>query len=329
MTGARAGNGERGTLAQRPAMEAGEEAGMEIRTILVASGLSEESVGAVLMARRLSERLGASLHAVHVIEPVGTRVREAIPGLAERQLAIAEEEFQKFAASHDLMGHATPHVRRGNPEHEILALRKEIDADLLVIGRYGRGGLKRGRLGSIATSAARHCPVPVLVVEPTFRGEFARIAVASDLDVDAHIELRRGLWLGRALGARSITLIKAYELPMGYHTILTEEQAVAKLTEACELQAGELIASARRDDDPQVEVVCEEGSTPSAVARVCQARGIELLVLATHLRTSEGAGVLLGRTTERILNAVDCSVWAETTPELKQGWWEAIRHLFD
>lgn len=302
---------------------------MNIRTILVASGLSEESVGAVLAARRLSQRLGAALHAVHVIEPVGTRVKAAVPGLAEKQLAIAEEEFQKFSASHDLVGHATLHVRRGAPEHEILALRKEIDADLLVIGRYGRGGLKRGRLGSIAASTVRHCPVPAIVVEPTFRGEFSRIAVASDLDVDAHIELRRGLWLGRALAVPSITLIKAYELPMGYHTILTEEQAVAKLTEACEAQARELVARVRTDGDPQVDVVCEEGPMPGAVARVCQARGIELLVLATHLRTSEGVGVLLGRTTERILNAVDCSVWAETSPELKQGWWEAIRHLFD
>ncbi len=301
----------------------------DIRKILVATGLTSESLGAVAMAIGLSERLGAELHAVHVIEPMSRREADALPEVAEKQLAIASEELEKFAASHDLVGKATLHVRRGEPEHEILGLRRELDADLLVIGRYGKGGLKRGSLGSIAHSTVRHCQVSALVVEPTFRGMFTKIAVASDLDADAHVELRRALWLGRALGVESITLMKAYELPMGYHTILTEGQARGKLEEVCKTQADELISKMRRDGDPRVEIVSVEGPATRAVPQMCQKLGVEVLVVSTHLHKSDSAGVLLGRTTERILNAVDCSVWAETTPELAQGWWTAIKGLFD
>jgi len=48
-----------------------------------------------------------------------------------------------------------------------------------------------------------------------------------------------------------------------------------------------------------------------------------------QIRTGKAASVLLGRTTERILARVNCSVWAETTPELHQGFLDALRHLFD
>lgn len=306
-----------------------DEQSRDIRTILVATGLTSESLGALDMAIGLGEKLGAELHAVHVIEPMSKRAADAMPGLAEKHLAIAGEEFEKFAASHELSGKATLHVKRGQPEHEILALRRELDADLLVIGRYGKGGLKRGSLGSVAHSTVRHCPVSALVVEPTFRGSFTKIAVASDLDADAHVELLRGLWLGRMLGVESIMLIKAFELPMGYHTILTEEQARGKMEGVCKSHADELISRVRKEGDPRVEIVSVEGPATRAVPQMCKRLGVEVLVLSMHMHKSDSAGVLLGRTTERILNAVDCSVWAETTPELSQGWWAAVKRLFD
>ncbi len=300
----------------------------EIRTILVATGLTAESAGAVLMARRLADRLGARLHVVHVVPLPSRRIRETLQEVVARQREVAEEELRKFAGSHEV-GDATLHVREGDPEREILGLRRELDADLVVIGRYGHGGAKPGVLGSIAASVVRHCRVPTLVVDPTFRGDFTKIAVASDLDADSEIELRRGLWLGRTLGVGSIRLINAFELPVGYHTVLTEEQAVAKLEGVCRAHAQELVAKVRGESDPEVEIVCVEGAATRAIPAACERLGIELLVLSTHLHRSEGAGVLLGRTTERILHAAGCSVWAETTPALSQGWWEAIRHLFD
>ncbi len=300
----------------------------EIRTILVATGLTAESAGAVLTARRLADRFGARLHVVHVVSLPSRRIREALAGVVERQREVAAEELERFASSHEA-GDATLHVREGDPEREILGLRRELDADLLVMGRYGKGGPKRGVLGSIAASVVRHCRVPALIVDPTFRGEFAQIAVASNLDADSEIELRRGLWLGRMLGVDSIRLISAFELPVGYHTVLTEEQAVAKLEEVCRAHGRELVEKVRREGDPEVEVVCVEGAATRAIPAACDRLGVEVLVLSTHLHRSEGAGVLLGRTTERILHAANCSVWAETTPELSRGWWDAIRHLFD
>jgi len=43
----------------------------------------------------------------------------------------------------------------------------EVDADLIVIGSRGFGGLRRALLGNVADSVVRHAHCPVLVVRPT------------------------------------------------------------------------------------------------------------------------------------------------------------------
>lgn len=300
-----------------------------IKKILLATGLSTESVGAVLQATAMAKLFGAELHAGHVIEPVSATTERAIPGLAEKQEQHAREELEIFAESHGLAGVAELHVLRGEPEAQLLTLRKDLDADLLVIGRYGRGGLKRGRLGSIADRVLRHCQVSTLVVDPDFRGSFTNIAVACDLDAEDPVELRRGLDLARSLGAGSVTLVHAYEIPHGYHTILTHEEAKERLERVWTESAEALIARVRVEGDPEVSVRAAQGSPASAVPRLVGEIGADLLVLGTHFRVSKAAAVMLGRTSEKILNAVDCSVWSETCPSLHQGFLDAIKHLFD
>lgn len=59
---------------------------------------------------------------------------------------------------------AKGHVRIGRPTDEILRLRDEIGADLIVLGSRGMNAFKRVLLGNDAESIVRHAPCPVLVV---------------------------------------------------------------------------------------------------------------------------------------------------------------------
>jgi nucleotide-binding universal stress UspA family protein len=56
------------------------------------------------------------------------------------------------------------HVREGKPHVEILALASETDANLIVVGRFGR------RLGSVAHRVLEDAPCPVLAVTLVDRG---------------------------------------------------------------------------------------------------------------------------------------------------------------
>ena len=55
-------------------------------------------------------------------------------------------------------------VAIGNPVREILAVKEEIGADLIVLGRVGRGGLEGVLLGSVSEKVLRKARCHVLVV---------------------------------------------------------------------------------------------------------------------------------------------------------------------
>lgn len=300
-----------------------------IDNILVATGLTPESVGAVLQAKALAVKLGTHLHAAHVIEPVSESEEKAIPGLAEAHMKQADEELKVFAEAHGLTGDIEFDICKGSPEQEILRLRHRIDADLLVVGRYGKGGLKRGMLGSIADTLVRKCPVSVLVVQPEFRGDFKQIAVASDLSEQSEIAIRRALWLTKSLGHNQLLLLHSYEVPAGYHMVSTWETACERLEKLARERAEEVVSRLRAEmgtDAPNVKIVIHEGNPSGAVPKMALEEHVDLLMLSTHGRTT-AALLLLGRTTEKILRQAHCSVWAEKSPALFEGFIDAIKEV--
>lgn len=63
---------------------------------------------------------------------------------------------------------ATPHLRAGDPAHEIIAVAEDREADLIVTGTRGLGGIDRLLLGSVARNVLTHARCSVLVVrEPS------------------------------------------------------------------------------------------------------------------------------------------------------------------
>lgn len=307
-------------------MSMSSETPRKITTVLAATGLTPESVGGLEMAAGLAEKTGASLHVVHVIEPMSDVEEKAIPGLADRHQQIAEEELRTFCSSHKVPESAELHVLRGDPEDEILRLRASIKADLLVMGRYGKGGLKRGRLGSIANAVVRKCQVSVLVAHPEFRGEPKRVGVACDLHEPGQLELRRALRIGQMVGADEVVLLAAYEVPAGYHTVMSWDEACAGLEKALREVADREIAaaSAAEPGSPKFRLRLEEGSPSSRVPAMAQEEHLDVLVLGTHAR-SRAAMALLGRVSEKIIDAAGCTVWAERDAKTFQGFLAALK----
>lgn len=297
-----------------------------MKTILAATGLTPESIGGLMMATDLARRVGAVLHVVHVIEPTSDVEERAIPGLAERHLQQAQEELRTFCSTHGVGGDADQHVLRGEPEVEILKLRAGLKADLLVVGRYGKGGLKRGRLGSIANRLVRKCQVSVLVAQPEFRGQVRRVGVACDFHETAQQELRRAAELSKIFGSDEVVALSSYEVPAGYHTVMSWDEACEKLQAALRGEAEQAMAaaSASLDGAPAWKLRMEEGSPAGRIPAMAQEEHLDLLVLGTHGR-SKLAMALLGRTSEKIIDAAGCSVWAERDAKRFQGFVEMLK----
>ncbi|WP_151526521.1 universal stress protein [Serinicoccus kebangsaanensis] len=109
----------------------------------------------------------AEVHVVHVaLVSAWTHPAPLSPALRARVESEARPVLADTVAQ--LEGAHVPvsgsHLRTGRATDEILRLRDEIDADLIVIGSRGQNAFVRVLLGNDAEGIVRHAPCAVLVV---------------------------------------------------------------------------------------------------------------------------------------------------------------------
>jgi universal stress protein A len=138
----------------------------DYNTILLAVDLSHETDEVAAKAVRLASTHHATLHVLHVIEPLSFAYGGDIPidfsGIQEEIQKQAETQLQDFAAQHDIPS-TQQHLVIGRPESEIHALAERLDADLIVLGSHGRHGLAL-LLGSTANGVLHGARCDVLAV---------------------------------------------------------------------------------------------------------------------------------------------------------------------
>jgi nucleotide-binding universal stress UspA family protein len=150
---------------------------MSVETILVPTDFSENAQVAFEIAFDLALQLGAKLHVLHVQDESTLRTAvkaglldqcstdEEVRAAVER---LTGERFAKMFAAADFSKVAIEHLfRRGDSDKVIVDYAREINADMVVIGRRGSGliqGIMSVVVGSVAESVIRKSPCPVLVV---------------------------------------------------------------------------------------------------------------------------------------------------------------------
>ena len=147
---------------------------MQIRSILLPTDFSECGNFARSYAASLARKFGASIIAVHVIEPMVPTVgysgmTEPLPiaDIADQLETSAERELPRIAECDECAGLEIEEVIvHGEAAAEIVRVAKERNADLIVLSSHGRTGLGRILFGSTAEAVVRHASCPVLVVKP-------------------------------------------------------------------------------------------------------------------------------------------------------------------
>ena len=145
-----------------------------ITQILVPVDFSPHSDFALTYGAALAVRLRASLHLVHVLEPVPPMaVGEGlylvdIEALEAGMTAEAERRIGECRARAAALGVAvTSDVLTGHPATVIVNAARGWRSDLIVMGTHGRTGLAHMFMGSIAETVTRLAPCPVLTVRET------------------------------------------------------------------------------------------------------------------------------------------------------------------
>lgn len=142
------------------------------RTILMATDFSEASDDAFQEAVRLAREAGAVLRVLHVYQPPTT---VAVPFATAEIYESLDREVRENAARRlepwirravDRGVTATPVLRQGLADLEIVDAAVQERADLVVLGTHGRHGPSRLVLGSVASRVIADAPCPVLTIRP-------------------------------------------------------------------------------------------------------------------------------------------------------------------
>lgn len=146
---------------------------MDFKVILVATDFSECAGAAFKMAKNLAQVFGAKLVLLHVVhQSVMAQVAEHLKVQPESLLPEFREEAQRqldaFLEEYGGSGlEVSSMVTAGIPFQEIAVIARDLAADLIVIGGYGRSGrgpIEEVFFGSTAEKVVRLLPCPVLCV---------------------------------------------------------------------------------------------------------------------------------------------------------------------
>ena len=144
---------------------------IDLKRILVPTDFSKFSQSALQYAAAFSEKFGAELYLLHVVQDLAVFIPDMItvtppPSPSLEQLSsAARAAFDRLIKDNQLL-HLKIHreVREGTPFYEIIRFAKDTNIDLIVMGTHGHTGLVHVLMGSVSEKVVRKAPCPVLTV---------------------------------------------------------------------------------------------------------------------------------------------------------------------
>ena len=156
------------------------------KTILYATDLGDRMRPVLRHAIGLAQQYQAQIIMLHVVEPLGSTGEAVLSAylpnqdLAELEhvglkkvLAQMQQRLETFCKEEDILCEddspivSDVLVTMGHPAEEIVHQAVKHDADLVVLGSFGKHLLGRRVLGSTACYLVQSSPVPVLIVPNT------------------------------------------------------------------------------------------------------------------------------------------------------------------
>lgn len=148
-----------------------------IKNLLVGVDLSDYSRLVVEQARELSRKLDAKLSFVYVFEDLNVYDQKFL----ETRSTIVDAFISEVKSKYALEENTNILVRFGDPADELLAVAKEFDSPLIVIGHRGKNALVRLFMGSTAEKLSLSSEIPLWIHRGDKTIQPERVLIPSDL----------------------------------------------------------------------------------------------------------------------------------------------------
>lgn len=277
-----------------------------MKKILLATDGSEPALHAARFLAHLPHEETVELTIVSVLFVPGTHktylVGDWIETCLARERESADVAFADIASLFQGADVKLRHiVREGNPAETIVAIAKEQQPELIVIGATGHSAVARMLLGSTSDYVATHAPCSVLVVRPTNRQSLnrqLRIAIGYEESGSAEAALEEFAEFDWA-GQTDVRVVSATHEP-GFQNVPDESLSndfVDKAAERHHHVAPNAVGHRFHFDH------AGEG-----LVHYVEGNDVDMVIVGETSRTRLSR-ILMGSTTRYVLRHAPCSVW--------------------
>lgn len=278
-----------------------------VMKILCATDLCPESESAIERAGRLAGRLGAELSILHVVpsaEP-DRMLKESLLRASRELKARVRSSLWRYGPAPNV------YVRVGNPTRSLIRTMKDLNPDLIVLGRHRRRPARDSVRGTLDARMLGECDCPVLIVDRMPLDSYRNIVLALDRTKVAAETVRVTEALVLNDGVRA-TIVHAYG--PRYEGALTSAGIAAdvasRYAEALKHEASSALRDLLRGvskDSSRYGLVIENATPTVAIHKVVHRVKPDLLVLGTRA-TGRLGSALLGSVADRGITAARCDV---------------------
>lgn len=261
------------------------------RLVLPTDG-SEFSEGAVREAINLAKTCSSKLIAVSVIE-INPEYEAIAPQLVEKEEKEAKEHLESVKARAlkegvdcEIIAH-----QGEEPYRYIVEEAERNKADMIVMGRRGRTGLKRLMMGSETARTIGHAPCNVLVVPRAAKLEFKNILIATDGSKHSDAAATEAVGIAKRCGSSLIALSVIY----------------SDVDKKCAEENIKKIKGLAEKEGVKVDALIAEGRPFEVVVNTAKNKNADAIVIGSHGRTAL-ARLLMGSVTERVIGTAECAV---------------------
>jgi nucleotide-binding universal stress UspA family protein len=138
-------------------------------TILLATDGSRDAELARTTAVDLANSTDSELHLVTVAlgyPSYDVRKPEVLAQLRKQAEDILDKQAKKVEQDGGSVAEKHLRIAERHRAQQIVQVAEDIEAELIVIGSRGLGGIRRALIGSVSDAVIRHAHCPVLVVRP-------------------------------------------------------------------------------------------------------------------------------------------------------------------
>ncbi len=283
----------------------------KLENLLLTTDGSEFSEGAIREAINLAKACSSRLFAFSVVE-TNPEYETMAPQLVEREIEKARVHLESVRARAAQANVSCEIIVRQGEEsyHYVVEEAERNRAEMIIMGRRGRTGLKRVMMGSVTAKVIGHAHCNVLVVPRAAKIELRKVVVATDGSRYSDAAAAEAIGIAKRSGAALLALSVVPSEAASPFDIVHSEMQKGLIAEREQKAAECSIRNIRDIADKEgitVEGLIQEGRPYEAVVATATEKKADLIVVGSHGRTGLEK-LLMGSVTERIIVLSPCAV---------------------